>query len=353
MAAPVENGNFSFSVDSFYVKTSNNNLHRRATLPELQALFQPAGTNIDNNVDRVGHWYEAQLLHYGLPPSKNKAVAKTRLLDAYRTGNLAVPKDILKIEADLKKEWKKRDKESRSLPQTSKSKAGTTRMAATKPTVNTNNKREREDDIYADRDDTKDSKKKTTTKIAGKKAVSNSTTGPTPKPKATKKMPELEKVETKNTKMDDTTPVRKKQTAKRGGAVIGSKKTQNKVSALSDATTEKNPRTKQTARRAAAFVGSKKPQAKVPATAGSGVEEKPGRKQTAPRGGRLSKASAMHRAAETSTSGPVYYSGPSSSPKQAIKRGGRLYSPSGRQIQTARRPFSSSFQASNDEVSKA
>ncbi|OJJ38917.1 hypothetical protein ASPWEDRAFT_168789 [Aspergillus wentii DTO 134E9] len=83
MSAPVSNGKFSFSVDSFYVESSGHKLHRRAPLHELTP-------------DPVGHWYEAQLLHYGLPPSKTKAVAKMRLLDAVRGGNLVVPKDIAK-----------------------------------------------------------------------------------------------------------------------------------------------------------------------------------------------------------------------------------------------------------------
>lgn len=52
------------------------------------------------------------MIHYGLPPSKNKAVAKMRLLDALNAGKLVVPKEIAKIEAELKKEWKKKEKES-------------------------------------------------------------------------------------------------------------------------------------------------------------------------------------------------------------------------------------------------
>src|SRR4051794_27170779 len=100
-ATLVSSGNFYYADGSFYVETSGHNRHRRATLPELQTLFHPPSNGIQNNVDHVGHWYEAQLLHYGLPPSKSKAVAKTRLLDAVNKGNLAVPKETLKIEADL------------------------------------------------------------------------------------------------------------------------------------------------------------------------------------------------------------------------------------------------------------
>src|SRR5947207_13115724 len=109
---PVSKDGFYYAGDSLYVEVSGYNRHRRATLPELQALFHPSG--ISGSVkDHVGHWYEAQLLHYGLPPSKNKAVAKTRLLDAVNKGNLVVPKEIMKLEAELKREWKKKDKEAR------------------------------------------------------------------------------------------------------------------------------------------------------------------------------------------------------------------------------------------------
>lgn len=45
----------------------------------------------DGSKDRPGHWYEAQLIHYGLPPSKTKSTAKMRLLDALNKGNVAVP----------------------------------------------------------------------------------------------------------------------------------------------------------------------------------------------------------------------------------------------------------------------
>ncbi|KAJ5632377.1 hypothetical protein N7490_008716 [Penicillium lividum] len=110
--APTTNGQFSFNVDSFYVESSGHHLHRRATTAELKAVFDTSAET--KKPDHVGHWYEAQLLHYGLAPSKNKAVAKNRLLNALRGGSLAVPKEILKVEKDLKRDWKKKDKESRS-----------------------------------------------------------------------------------------------------------------------------------------------------------------------------------------------------------------------------------------------
>ena len=55
--------------------------------------------------DPVGHWYEAQLSHYGLPPSKDKPRAKMRLLEALNNSNLNVPPNIVSMEAEMKKEF--------------------------------------------------------------------------------------------------------------------------------------------------------------------------------------------------------------------------------------------------------
>lgn len=111
LAAPAEMDGFSYAGDSLYREASNFNRHRRATLPELKAHFN--GKDTDNN--RPAHWYEAQLLHYGLPPSKVKGTAHKRLFDAVMKGGLTVPSHIQKIEADLKKEWTKREREVKKM----------------------------------------------------------------------------------------------------------------------------------------------------------------------------------------------------------------------------------------------
>ncbi|KAH6842537.1 hypothetical protein B0I37DRAFT_198764 [Chaetomium sp. MPI-CAGE-AT-0009] len=120
---------WSYSGD-FHVEASGNNRHRRATIPELKAVFD--GT--DGQKDRPAHWYEAQLIHYGLPPSKTKGTAKMRLFDAVGKGNLAVPAHILKVEAELKKEWNKREREAKqaakkSLPSATPAKKSSKRKA--------------------------------------------------------------------------------------------------------------------------------------------------------------------------------------------------------------------------------
>lgn len=48
------------------------------------------------------HWYSAQLLHYGLKPSKYKATAKKHLLEALEAGRLEVPEHIPELEFQLR-----------------------------------------------------------------------------------------------------------------------------------------------------------------------------------------------------------------------------------------------------------
>ena len=133
LAPPATRDGWSYSGE-FHVQASGHNHHRRATIPELRAVFDgSAGPK-----DRPAHWYEAQLIHYGLPPSKVKGTAKMRLLDAVNKGNLAVPSHILKTEAELKKEWTKREREAKqALKKTS---ATTTATPAKRP-----NKRKADD----------------------------------------------------------------------------------------------------------------------------------------------------------------------------------------------------------------
>ena len=214
-AAPVANGKFSFSVDSFYVETSGHNLHRRATVPELQTLFQPAAAGAAAPADPVGHWYEAQLLHYGIAPSKNKAVAKMRLLDAVRGGGLAVPKDISKIETDLKKEWKKKDKEAKS----GKSEGTETQTATTA---------------------------KKTAAEANKKTASTAKTEAKPKPEPKKTTAPAKKKD--ETAKKDPQPAPRGQTAKRGGTRGGSTAS-SRSNAPAPEPEPPRPRKKQTARR--------------------------------------------------------------------------------------------------------
>ncbi|KAF4818999.1 hypothetical protein CGCTS75_v011771 [Colletotrichum tropicale] len=104
-AAPISRDGFSFAGDSFSVSASGH-VHRRSTLPELKAHFKAIGSG----KDQPGHWYEAQLLHYGLAPSKVKGTAKMRLMEAVVAGEMTVPASLTALEKDMKKEWTKANK---------------------------------------------------------------------------------------------------------------------------------------------------------------------------------------------------------------------------------------------------
>ncbi|KAI9679048.1 MAG: hypothetical protein M1829_001718 [Trizodia sp. TS-e1964] len=108
-SATTPQGSFSYEGDTLFVKVGGHNLHRRATITEIQELLHPSTQQLSS--DRVGHWYEAQCVHYGLQPSKTKSVAKTRLLDALNSKSLEVPKAIRQIEDKLRKQWHKSEKE--------------------------------------------------------------------------------------------------------------------------------------------------------------------------------------------------------------------------------------------------
>ncbi|KAL0930118.1 uncharacterized protein CTRU02_214938 [Colletotrichum truncatum] len=124
LAAPVIRDDFSYAGDSFSVSASGH-VHRRYTLPELKAHFKGTGTVKDH----PAHWYEAQLLHYGLPKSKVKGTAKLRLMDAVNAGTIAVPASLTALEREMKKEWTKANK-SLSKP-SGNSKVGATKRKAT------------------------------------------------------------------------------------------------------------------------------------------------------------------------------------------------------------------------------
>ncbi|KAK2761514.1 hypothetical protein CKAH01_16286 [Colletotrichum kahawae] len=126
-AAPISRDGFSFAGDSFSVLASGH-VHRRSTLPELKAHFKAIGSG----KDQPGHWYEAQLLHYGLAPSKVKGTAKMRLMEAIAAGKMTVPASLTALEKDMKKEWTKANKATTaatSKPAGTRAKSGTKRKA--------------------------------------------------------------------------------------------------------------------------------------------------------------------------------------------------------------------------------
>jgi hypothetical protein len=107
-APPVTSDGFAFANGDFYAEASGQNRHRRATPAELRTHFASG-----SDKDHPAHWFEAQLLHYGLKPSKTKSVARMRLYDAVNANQLKVPATISLLENSLKKEWTKMDRDAK------------------------------------------------------------------------------------------------------------------------------------------------------------------------------------------------------------------------------------------------
>jgi hypothetical protein len=118
-APPVVRDSFSYSGRGLYVtidgyphgRADQDTLHRLLTYTEPGPLLTKAGKVAKRQPpprkDMPGHFYCAQLLHYGLKPLKTKEPAKKQLLAAFTNGALSVPQHILTLEDTLQKEWDK------------------------------------------------------------------------------------------------------------------------------------------------------------------------------------------------------------------------------------------------------
>jgi hypothetical protein len=104
-APPARRGDFLYS-SVLYADPGKGNHHARASVAELAALLQPEAPNLYTKgrkpevatpgKDPVCHYYSAQLLHYGLPFTKEKNAVKVRLLNAMNSIQLEVPAWVLK-----------------------------------------------------------------------------------------------------------------------------------------------------------------------------------------------------------------------------------------------------------------
>ncbi|KAI0181492.1 hypothetical protein GGR52DRAFT_524821 [Hypoxylon sp. FL1284] len=112
LTPPVSKDGFAYAGE-LYAEASGHNRHRRATVSELKDHFKSGSER-----DHPAHWFEAQLLHYGLQPSKTKAVARMRLYDAVNGGKLVIPAHVKKIESELKKSWTKNDRDAKKALKT-------------------------------------------------------------------------------------------------------------------------------------------------------------------------------------------------------------------------------------------
>lgn len=115
-----------------YADPGNNNRHPHASVAELAALLRPEAPNLYSKgynptasspaKDPPWHFYSAQLIHYGFPVTKDKNVAKVRLLMAMNQFKLEVPAWIIKLEGELKKEW---ESENRKMKKSGRTGANT------------------------------------------------------------------------------------------------------------------------------------------------------------------------------------------------------------------------------------
>ncbi|MCJ1344515.1 hypothetical protein MMC31_002718 [Peltigera leucophlebia] len=116
-APPISRDGFHYNGD-LYVEVGNLNRHKRASIAEISALLRPdltksKGKSIPSK-DEVGHWYTAQLIHYGLPPTQDKSRAKIRLLEALNSSKLLVPPEIKILEDSLQKEYQAAERKAKA-----------------------------------------------------------------------------------------------------------------------------------------------------------------------------------------------------------------------------------------------
>ncbi|KAI7531991.1 hypothetical protein KC331_g13809 [Hortaea werneckii] len=99
-AASIVRGEFVYRDTLFVDVGGDGKRHPRASPAELKDLLNGKVAK-----DQVGHWYEAQLIHYGLQRSKQKDTAKVRLQQALSQSKLKVPPHIADMEGQMKKEY--------------------------------------------------------------------------------------------------------------------------------------------------------------------------------------------------------------------------------------------------------
>ncbi|KAH6496246.1 hypothetical protein HBI55_098650 [Parastagonospora nodorum] len=143
LAPPARRGDLLYS-SVLYADAGNANHHPRASVAELAALLRPEAPNLYTKgrkpdtsspaKDPPWHFYSAQLIHYGLPVTKDKNGAKVRLLNAMNQFKLEVPVWVLKVEGELKKEWEAENKKMKKTSGGVVAGAGGRSKAETAPT---------------------------------------------------------------------------------------------------------------------------------------------------------------------------------------------------------------------------
>lgn len=95
---PVTRGEFLYR--DILLVDCGGDLKRHARAPESEIKRLLNGKDVK---DQVGHWCEAQLIHYGLQRSKDKNTAKVRLQQALNQGKLkSQPPHLADMEGQMK-----------------------------------------------------------------------------------------------------------------------------------------------------------------------------------------------------------------------------------------------------------
>lgn len=106
----IKRGDFLYR-DTLFVDLGEHKRHPRASASDLKELLLPKRSSTVTK-DQVAHFYEAQLIHYGLPRTKDKNTAKVRLTNAITAKTLAVPGNIALMETEMRKEYARKVKGS-------------------------------------------------------------------------------------------------------------------------------------------------------------------------------------------------------------------------------------------------
>lgn len=113
---PVNKQWFEYANDELFFRCNTSrgteHFHRRATLPEIYALFNPLPGQ-KHLLPPSKHWLRAQLVHYGLPLTDSKETAIERFREAFHKCQLSVPEYIKNYEAEFRSTVKETKKRSR------------------------------------------------------------------------------------------------------------------------------------------------------------------------------------------------------------------------------------------------
>lgn len=98
---PIVRGEFVYRDTLLVDVGGDGKRHPRAAEAELKTFLNGKAPK-----DQTAHWYEAQLIHYGLQRSKEKNTAKVRLQQGLNQGKLkAAPQHIADMESQMKKDY--------------------------------------------------------------------------------------------------------------------------------------------------------------------------------------------------------------------------------------------------------